>query len=181
MKKSINGLRRSIESQKKKLMKQKQELKESEQHRCAVIEMLSKVVEKMESAKSQTEELICAELELENALKLKEMEIEVLKESTRKEKEYFLTLRSKEAMDCQVKLDAIVHELEEEKQKSSCLQEQLQKLTVELTEKSVEVRLLRQAEEKLNFQIRLERERADMLAKEMTEIAFSHANPQVML
>lgn len=176
MRKNINSLRRSIERQNKKLMKQKQKLSESQQQRNVVTETLIKVMEKMKSTQSQTEELVRAKEELENVLKLKEMEIEVLKESTKKEKEHFLTLRKRELVDYQMKLDAMVHELKVEKQKSSCLQEELQKLMVELTEKSVEVRLLRQAEEKLIFQLELERERADILAKEMTLITTSHAS-----
>lgn len=137
---------------------------------------LTKVVKIMNSHISRTEELVQEKEDLKKALQFREKEIEILNDSMKKEKAYFIALREEEISEYQKRLDIIKQELEKEKRKNCPLQEELQRLTAQLDEKSEEVRLLERDRDETNLQLNMKREKVEMKVKELKAAAESHTN-----
>ena len=172
---SVDELRKNIKSIQLKLRKQEQVLNEAEQNGVGVQKQLIYTKEKMSSCNSRTEELTEQEIELEKTLKFREVEIEILKDSARKERAYLIALREEEFATYQKELDSVKQELEEKRKEIPGLKEEVQRLLLELAKKSEEIRHLRSAREETNSQLRIERERVEMKANELTAAAVSHA------
>ena len=172
---SVDELRRNIKSIDLKLRTQEQVLKETEQNGLGVRNQLINVKERMSSHHNRTEELMEQEMELEKALKFREVEIEILKDSARKERAYLIALREEEFAKYQKELDLVKEELEEKRQEIPGLKEEIQRLLVELAKKSEEIQHLRNAREETHTQLKMERERVEMKTNELTAAAVSHA------
>lgn len=172
---SVDELRRSIKNKDQELIKQKKELKESEHDGDAIRTKLKAVKERMSGHHIRVEELIEEKIELEEALKLKTVEVDILKESARKERAHFIALREKEAYEYRKRLESVKRELKKERQKIPPLKEEIEQLLVKLAKQSVENRHLRNACEETNSQLTVERERVEMKTNELKARAVSHA------
>ena len=172
---SLDELRRSIKSKDLELVKQQVVLREAEYAGYAIRQRLTCAKERMNGLHSIIEELTEKKMEFEKALKLREAEIEILRESSRKERACLIALREEEVAAYQKKLDSVKWELEEERQKILPLREEIQQLIGELAKKSEENCHLRKVWEETNSQLKMERERVEMKTKELTAAAVSTA------
>ena len=172
---SVDELRENIKSKGLKLKKQQEQLEEAELCGGAIRKRLTDAMKKMSGHQSKSEKLMHDKAQLEEALRLREVEIEILQDSRRKERAYLIALREKEVAEYQEKLLSVKQELEDERQKIAPLKEEIQQLLVELAKKSEEIRHLRNAREETNSQLKMERERVEMKTKELTAAAVSHA------
>lgn len=170
----VDELGRSIKRIDLKLRKQDEVLKKAEQHGYVTRKRLINVKEMMNSYQCRAEELMEEEMELEKALRFREAEIEILKNSARKERAYLIALREEEVTEYQKELELVKQELEKKRQKIPLLKEEIQQLLLELAKKSEEIRHLQGTREETNFQLKIERERVEMKAKELTAAVVSH-------
>jgi len=175
LRESVDELKRSIKSKDQELVKQQVALKKAEDDRDAIRQSLTCAKEEMNGIHSRIEELMEEKVEVEKALKLREAEIEILKESARRERACLIALREEEVAEYQKKLDSVEQKLKEERQKIPPLREEIQQLTVELAKKSEENGHLRNVWEETNSQLKMERERVEMRTKELTAAAVSNA------
>lgn len=124
---------------------------------------------------SRIEALIEEKMKLEEALKLREADIEILKESRKKERAYLIALRKEEVAEYQQKLASFKQEFEEERQKIPPLEVEIQQLLAELARKSEEICRIRSASEETKSQLKMEREKVEMKTRELAAAAVSHA------
>ena len=171
----MDELRKSIKSKDQELVKQQMALKKAEDDGDAIRQSLTCAKEEMNGLHSRIEELKEQKTKVEEALNLREAEIEILKESSRKERACLIALREEEVAAYQNKLDSVKQKLKEERQKIPPLREEIQQLTVELARKSEENCHLRNVWEETNSQLKMERERVEMRTKELTAAAVSNA------
>ena len=172
---SVDELRRNIKSKCLKLKKQQEELEEAELYEGVIRKRLTDVMKRMSSHQSKLENLMHDKAQLEEALRLREVEIEMLQDSRKKERAYLIALREEEVVEYQEKLDSVKQQLEEERQKIPPLKEEIQQLLVELARKSEEICHLRNAKEETNSQLKMKRDTVEMKTKELTAAAVSHA------
>ena len=172
---SVDELRRSIESKDLDLDKQQKVLKKAEHDGDTIRRRLTNAKESMKGHYSRIEEHIEQKMELEKALKLREAEIEILKECARKERAELIALREEEVAEYQEKLESVKQELEEEREKIPPLKEEIQKLLVELARESEEICHLRNSWEETRSQLKMEREKVEMNTKQLTAAAVSYA------
>ena len=172
---SVDELERNIKGKVLKLRKQQEKLSEAEHDGDAVRRRLENVKERISGCHSRIEALIEEKIELEEMLKLREAEIEILKESKRKERACLIALREEEVTEYQRKLASVKQQLKEEREKIPPLKEEIQQLLVELAKKSEEIRHLMSAKEETQSQLKMERERVEMKTKELTAAAVSKA------
>ena len=172
---SMDELRMSIRSKGLKLKRQQEELKEAELCGSTIRKRLTDVMKRVTSHQDRSEKLTQEKAGLEEALRLREVELEILQDSRRKERAYLIALREEEVAEYQKKLESVKHELEEEKQKIPPLKEDIQKMLVKLARKSEEIQHLRNAKEETTSQLKMERERVELKTKELTAAAVSKA------
>ena len=172
--KTVDELRENIKSTDLKLREQEHVLKEAEQDEDVSRQRLMNRKERMNSHHTRIKQLIEEKIQLEGDLKLREAEIEILKDSARKERECLIALREEEVAEYQTKLTSVEQELEEERQKIPPLKEVIQQLLEELMKKSKEVCHLRNASEETKSQLKMEREKVEMKTKELAAAAVSH-------
>ena len=172
---SSDELRMSIRSKCLQLKRQQEELKESEVCGGAIRKRLTDVMKRVTSHQDKSEKLMHDKAALEEALRLREVEIEILQDSRRKERSYLIALREEEVAEYRKQLDSVQRELKEEREKIPPLKEEIQQLLVELAKKSEEIRHLMSAKEETQSQLKLERERVEMKTNELTAAAVSKA------
>ena len=136
---------------------------------------MSDIRKRMESAQSKIDGLLQEKHELEQVLKKKDVEIEVLKLTMKDKEQHLVTAKEQEAAQYQKQLDFVKQELEAERKKMTPLQEELQRKTAELTKKSIKIGRLKEARDIANSQLKMEKERAELKSKELTAAAISHA------
>ena len=172
---SVDELRRNIKSKSLKLKRQQEEHKKAERCGGAITKSLSDVMKRVSSHQDRLEKLMHDKTQLEEALKIREVEIEILQDSRRKERAYLIALKEEEVAEYQKKLDSVKQELEEERKKIPPLKKEIQELLVEMAQKSEEIHNLRDVMEKTNSQLKMEMERVEMKTRELTATAVSHA------
>ena len=104
----------------------------------------------------------------EKSLLLREKEIEIMKQSSAKDKaqlQEIISLREREISDLKTKLPEVREELGRE---TSSLKEQYQKVTLELASKSTEIKLLREAREEMKLSLDIEKKRYDNVVMQQT-------------
>ena len=192
-----------VRAKKEELDQKEKELCQSQLEKGMLTYQMTEIRKEMETAQSKIDGLLQEKNELEQMLKQRELQIELLKLnlSTMREKEemklstmrekqhYLITAKEQEVFQYQKQLDSkeqevsqyqkqldfVKQELEDERKKMTPLQEELQRKTVELTEKSVEIQFLREARDSANSQLKMEKEKAELQSKEVTAAAISHA------
>ena len=172
---SVDELRRSIKSKRLEMKKQQEVLKGAEHDVEAVKQRLTNAKDSMRGHCRRIEDLIDERMELEKALRLSKVEIEILKECARKERAELIALRDEEVAKYQEKLESAKQELEQEREKIPLFKEEIQQLLVELARKSEEIRHLKNSLEEANSQLKIEREKEEMNTKQLTAIAVSYA------
>ena len=171
----MEKLRAKVRSKKEKLGQKEKELHQSQLEKEMLTYQMTEIRKGMETAQSRIDELLQEKDELEQLLKRKEVEIEVLKLTMREKEHYLITAKEQEVTHYHKQLESVKQQLETERKGMTPLQEELQRKTAELTEKSVEIRFLREARDSANSQLKMEKERAEMKSKELTAATISHA------
>ena len=174
----MEELRAKVRAKKEKLSIKEEELHQSQLERKMLEYKMTEIRKGMESTQNKIDVLLQEKSELEQILKQRETELEVLKLklSTMREKErHLITTKEQEVAQYRKQLDSVKQELEAERKKMTPLQEELQRKTAELTEKSIEIRFLKEARDSANSQLKMEKERAELKSKELTAAAISHA------
>ena len=167
----VDELRADVQAKDLKCAQAEQDLKESQKKGESLAHEVAEIRERMESAQKRTGALILEKDALERELKMRELEIEILRW-----KNSSTTVPVKEQVDDYKKeLESVSQQLDEEKKKNLLLQEELQKKTIELEKKIVETQFLREGRESANFQVKMEQERADMMSRKLAAEAVSHA------
>ena len=167
-----------VRAKKEKLDQKEKKLHQSQLARERLTLRMTKIRKEMKSAQSKIDGLLWEKKELEQMLKQRELEIELLKLklSTMREKQHYLiTAKEQEVSQYQKQLDFVKQELEAERTKMTPLQEELQRKTAELLEKSVEIQFLREARDRADSQLKMEKESAELKSKEVTAATISHA------
>ena len=172
--KKVDELRKRIKSRDHKLRKQQEELDRAKHDGDVIKEKYTTAKKRMRNLLSKTEELEQEKLKLERDLKFRDDEIEVLKKSTHPERVYFIVLRQDEVAEMQKRVQSVKQELKKETEKIPPLKEEIQSLIVQLAEKSAEICHLRDVWEKTNSQIRMDREKVDMVQREVNAAIVSH-------
>lgn len=108
--------------------------------------------------------------DLERDLKVKEAEIKVLELHN-----VSIITANEQVTEYKKQLESVRLQLEIGQNKMSLLQEKLQRKRVELARKSVEIQFLRKERDSANLQAKIERERADMISRQLAAEATSHA------
>ena len=168
----------NIKAKKENLDQKEEKLQQSHLKKETLTYEMSDIRKGIESAQS-IEGLLQEKNELEQMLKQREEEVKTLKLKlcTMGEREQHLTITAKqqEAARYQRKLDSVKKKLKAERKRITALQEELQEKTAQLKEKSVEIQFLREARDSANFQLRMEKEKAELLSKQLTAAAISDA------
>ena len=189
LKEKMAKLSAKVRAKKEELDQKEKELCQSQLEKGILTYQITEVRNEMETAQSKIDGLLQEKNKLEQMLKQRELQIELLKLnlSTMREKEemklstmrekqhYLITAKEQEVSQYQKQLDFVKQALEDERKKMTPLQEELQRKTVELTEKSVEIQFLREARDSANSQLKMEKEKAELQSKEVTAAAISHA------
>jgi len=167
----VDELRADVKAIDQKCAQTEQDLKKSQQKGESLAHEVADIRERMESAQKRIGALILERDALKRELKMRELEIEILQW-----KNTSTTVPIKEQVDNYKKqLESVSHQLDAEKKNMRLLKEELQKKTVELEKKLVEIQFLREERESANFQVKMEKERADMMSKKQAAEAISHA------
>ena len=171
----MEKLRAKVRSKKEKLGQKEKELHQSQLEKEMLTYQMTEIRKGVETAQSGIDELLQEKDELEQLLKRKEVEIEVLKLTMREKEHYLITTKEQEVTHYHKQLESVKQQLATERKGMTPLQEELQRKTAKLTEKSVEIRFLREARDSANSQLKMEKERAEMKSKELTAATTSHA------
>ena len=172
--------RANIKTKKENLDQKEEKLHQSQLKKEMLTHEMSDIRTGIESTQSRIEGLLQEKSELEQTLKQKEEEVKTLKLklSTMGEREQHLTIIAKqqEAARYQKKLDSVRKKLKAERKKITSLQEELQEKTAQLKEKSVEIQFLRESRDSAHLQLRMEKDKAELLSKQLTAAAISDAD-----
>ena len=101
---------------------------------------------------------------MENILKLREVEFEVLRQSVTTEMEQqhnVMSLKQKEILDLKQQLQTVTEELQRTKPQVLTMHQKLQSISIKLEGKTTEVQMLRESKEELKLQLEMERKRID--------------------
>jgi len=141
-----------------------QGLKRAEQERAAIAQGFATIRSKIQNAQRTIAKLLQEKSNLENTLKLRELELQALRQfaTTEMEQEHHVTsLKEKEILDLKKQLETVTEELEKTKPQLPSMHQELQKVVMQLERKSTEVQMLREAKEQLQLQLEMERKRID--------------------
>ena len=167
----VDELRGDVKAIGLKCAQTEQDLKKSQQKGESLAHEVAEIRERMESTQKRIGALILEGDALKRELKMRELEIEILQWRSTS-----TTVPIKEQVDDYKKqLESLSQQLDAEKRNMRLLQEELQKKTVELEKKLVEIQFLREGRDSANFQLKMEKERADMMSKKLAAEAISHA------
>ena len=164
----MNKFRHDIEDKDQELAKKQQALKQAEQWKNTVAKQLVSIQQKTENIRSKALNLLKEKDGLEKSLLLREKEIEIMKLSATKDKaqlQEIISLKEKEIADLKTKLQEVREELGRE---TLSLNEQYQKVTLELASKSTEIKLLREAKEEMKLSLDIERKRYNNVVMQQT-------------
>ena len=157
--------RLDIEGKDQKLLQKDQTLKQAVQERVGIAEKFTTLGEMIQEIMSRIEQLLQKKNDLETTLKRREHGLQLLnQQSTTQEMEQqkqFVLPQKKEISDLKEELASVKDELEGKNTQLSAMEKELRKVTVELAEKSTEVRMLREAKEDMKSLLERDIRRVD--------------------
>ena len=160
-----------IDSQDQELAQRDQSLKQAELKRNTISEEFTAVKQKLTESQSRITNLAEEKNDLENTLKLREFEFQIMQQSATQQMEMqrqSISLKEKEIVDLKKRLKTVRKELDETKFYVPALREELQKASQELASKSTKIKLLREAKEEMKLSLDIERERYDNAVMQQT-------------
>ena len=161
----------SITAKDMELAKRTEELSSSQKEKEALTHKMAEIREEIESGQRRIKTLLQEKDALERDLKVREVEIEVL----RLKNLGIATAKEQEIAHYQKQLESIRQELEAERKNVSPLQEELQRKRVEVAEKMKDIQYLTEARDKANCEVEREREKTEQKSKELAAAAMFHA------
>ena len=160
-----------IDSKDQELAQRDQSLKQAELKRKTISEEFTAVKQKLTESQSRIIKLAEEKNDLENTLKLREFEFQIMQQSATQQMEMqrqSISLKEKDIADLKERLKTVRKELDETKFYVPVLREELQKASQELASKSTEIKLLREAKEEMKLSLDIERKRYDNVVMQQT-------------
>ena len=160
-----------IDSKDQELAQRDQSLKQAELKRKTISEEFTAVKQKLTESQSRITKLAEEKNDLENTLKLREFEFQIMQQSATQQMEMqrqSISLKEKDIADLKERLKTVRKELDETKFYVPALREELQKASQELASKSTEIKLLRETKEEMKLSLDIERKRYDNVVMQQT-------------
>ena len=167
--KRLDEIEENLKAKHQELAQREEDLKIAQQEKDTLIHMMTEIREEIYSAQKRIEALQQEKNNLEKDLKVKEAEMEVLML-----KNFSIVTANDQVVDYQKQLESVKLALETEK-KIFLLQVKLEQKRVDLAKKSVEIRFLRKERDWAKLQAKIEKEKADMISRQLAAEATSHA------
>lgn len=166
----MDEIEENLKTKDQELVQRVEDLKAAQQEKDTLTHMMTEIREETYSAQKRIEALQQGKDNLEKDLKVKEAEIEVLRLNNSS-----IVTANDQVVDYKKQLQSVRLALETEKKKMFLLQMKLEQKRVDLATKSVEIRFLRKERGWAKLQAKIERERADMISRQLAAEATSHA------
>ena len=167
----VMELSSDIDSKDQELAQHDQSLKQAELKRKTISEEFTAVKQKLTESQSRITKLAEEKNDLENTLKLREFEFQIMQQSATQQMEMqrqSISLKEKDIADLKERLKTVRKELDETKFYVPALRVELQKASQELASKSTEINLLREAKEEMKLSLDIERKRYDNYVMQQT-------------